>query len=144
MHILDIFSQINTPVFLAPQYEVSESPFRRICKRLGADVVLTEFVSADRIILGNRDIRTLKFNSDERPIGVQIFGSDTKIMLDASQWIEDTLSPDFIDINFGCPSKTVVKANGGSACLKDLKLVYNIIKSVSQSISTPVRAQETR
>lgn len=138
MSILSIFSRINTPLFLAPQFEVSESPFRRICRRLGADVVLTEFVSADRICRGNRNIRTLQFNEDERPIGAQIFGSDPKIMVDAAKWIEENLAPDFVDINFGCPSKTVVKSNGGSACLRDLDLVSDIIKSVSDSISLPV------
>lgn len=133
-----MFHKVNTPLFLAPQVGVTESPFRRICRKFGADVVLTEFVSADRICRGHRDIRTLKFNEDERPIGAQIFGSDPKIMVEAATWIEHNLSPDFIDINFGCPSKTVVKSNGGSACLRDLTLVENIIKSVVQAISLPV------
>lgn len=138
MGIKDIFLKVNTPLFLAPQYEVSESPFRRICRRLGADVVLTEFVSADRICHGNRDIRTLKFNNDERPIGAQIFGSNPKIMVEAARWIEENLSPDFIDINFGCPSKTIIKSNGGSACLKDLSLVTDIIKSIANAVAIPV------
>lgn len=138
MDILDIFHKVNTPLFLAPQFGVSESPYRRICKKLGADVVLTEFVSAERICRGNRDIRTLKFHGDERPIGAQIFGPAPDTMVEAARWIEENLAPDFMDINFGCPSKTVIKSKGGSACLKDLRLVSDIIKSVVQAVSIPV------
>ena len=103
---------------------VSESPFRRLCRRFGADVVVTEFLSAEGIRRENEaTIRKLRFGPDERPIGVQIFGADPVAMGEAAAFVTDVFAPEFIDINFGCPVKKVVKRNGGSGCLKDLNLV---------------------
>ncbi|MSR22558.1 MAG: tRNA dihydrouridine synthase DusB [Gemmatimonadetes bacterium] len=127
-----------TPLYLAPQAGVSESPFRRLCRRFGADVVVSEFVSADGICRGNeRSLGYLRFAEEERPIGVQIFGSDPAMMADAAAYVHEAFGPDFIDINFGCPVKKVVKRNGGSGCLKDLDLVARIIRSVADATTMP-------
>lgn len=129
----------STPLFLAPQAGVSESPFRRLCRRFGADVVVSEFVSADGICQGNERTREyLRFDEEERPIGVQIFGSDPGTMGEAAGLVTDLFAPDFIDINFGCPVKKVVKRNGGSGCLRDLDLVQDIIREVVRATPLPV------
>lgn len=126
------------PLYLAPMAGVSESPFRRLCRRFGADVVVTEFLSAEGIRRENEaTLAKLRFDSDERPIGVQIFGSDPVAMGEAATLVTDVFQPEFIDINFGCPVKKVVKRNGGSGCLKDLDLVQRIIRAVSAAITTP-------
>jgi tRNA-dihydrouridine synthase B len=127
------------PLYLAPMAGVSESPFRRLCRRFGADVVVTEFLSAEGIRRENEaTLAKLRFGADERPIGVQIFGSDPVAMGEAAALVTDVFQPEFIDINFGCPVKKVVKRNGGSGCLKDLDLVQTIIRSVSASTHLPV------
>src|SRR5687767_2750481 len=118
---------------------VSESPFRRLCRRFGADVLVTEFLSAEGIRRENEaTLSKLRFGPDERPIGVQIFGSDAAAMGEAAALVTDVFQPEFIDINFGCPVKKVVKRNGGSGCLKDLDLVQRIIGTVSASTHLPV------
>jgi tRNA-dihydrouridine synthase B len=118
---------------------VSESPFRRLCRRFGADVVVTEFLSAEGIRRENEaTIAKLRFGSDERPIGVQIFGADPYAMGEAARLVTDVFQPEFIDINFGCPVKKVVKRNGGSGCLKDLSLVEAVIRSVAAATALPV------
>ncbi len=137
--LFELFARHRTPLFLAPQAGVSESPFRRLCRRFGADVVSTEFVSADGIVQGNRRTRDhLRFADDERPIGIQIFGSDPKTMGEASALVTDLFQPDYVDINFGCPVKKIVKRNGGSGCLRDLDLVERIIKAVAANTHLPV------
>src|SRR5687767_7386442 len=129
----------RVPLYLAPMAGVSESPFRRLCRRFGADVVVTEFLSAEGIRRENEaTIAKLRFGSDERPIGVQIFGSDPEAMGDAARLVTDVFAPEFIDINFGCPVKKVVKRNGGSGCLKDMSLVQGIIRAVKDSTHLPV------
>ena len=127
------------PLYLAPMAGVSESPFRRICRRFGADVVVTEFLSAEGIRRENEaTISKLRFGTDERPIGVQIFGGEPDAMGEAAALVTDVFAPEFIDINFGCPVKKVVKRNGGSGCLKDLGLVTSVIRAVSRSTHLPV------
>jgi nifR3 family TIM-barrel protein len=129
----------NVPLYLAPMAGVSESPFRRLCRRFGADVVVTEFLSAEGIRRENEaTISKLRFGPDERPIGVQIFGADPVAMGEAAAFVTDIFAPEFIDINFGCPVKKVVKRNGGSGCLKDLDLVQTVIRAVAKSTSLPV------
>lgn len=126
------------PLYLAPQAGVSESPFRRLCRRFGADIVLSEFVSAEGILHGNdRTLDYLRFSEAERPIGVQIFGADPSRMAEAARFVADTFRPDFIDINFGCPVKKVVKRNGGSGCLRDLGLVSRIVAAVAAATTLP-------
>jgi nifR3 family TIM-barrel protein len=129
----------DIPLYLAPMAGVSESPFRRLCRRFGADVVVTEFLSAEGIRRENpATLDKLRFGPDERPIGVQIFGADPVAMGEASALVTDVFQPEFIDINFGCPVKKVVKRNGGSGCLRDLDLVQRIIRSVAASTHLPV------
>src|SRR4051812_3667719 len=129
----------KVPLYLAPMAGVSESPFRRLCARFGADVVITEFLSAEGIRRENpATVAKLRFGADERPIGVQIFGADPVAMGEAARLVTDVFQPEFIDINFGCPVKKVVKRNGGSGCLRDLDLVQQVIRAVSAGTHLPV------
>ena len=129
----------RVPLYLAPMAGVSESPFRRLCRRFGADVVVTEFLSAEGIRRENEaTIAKLRFGEDERPIGVQIFGADPGAMGEAAAFVTDVFQPEFIDINFGCPVKKVVRRNGGSGCLRDLGLVQSVIRAVSAATHLPV------
>jgi tRNA-dihydrouridine synthase B len=129
----------SVPLYLAPMAGVSESPFRRLCRRFGADVVVTEFLSAEGIRRDNpATVSKLRFGADEHPIGVQIFGADPVAMGEAAGFVTDVFQPDFIDINFGCPVKKVVKRNGGSGCLRDLSLVGDVIRAVVRSTHLPV------
>jgi nifR3 family TIM-barrel protein len=129
----------SVPLYLAPMAGVSESPFRRLCRGHGADVVVTEFLSAEGIRRENEaTLSKLRFEPSERPIGVQIFGADPVAMGEAATLVTDVFQPEFIDINFGCPVKKVVKRNGGSGCLKDLGLVQDVIRAVARSTHLPV------
>src|SRR5438105_9946473 len=127
------------PLFLAPMAGVSESPFRQICRRYGADVVVSEFISSVGISLGiERVLAEMRFEPVERPIGIQIYGADATIMARAAAMVTELFEPDFVDINFGCPVKKVVRNNGGSGCLKDLGLVQEIIGAVRSATHLPV------
>ncbi len=129
----------RVPLFLAPMAGVSESPFRRLCRRFGADVVVTEFLSAEGIRRENAaTIARLRFGDDERTIGVQIFGADPAAMAEAAALVTDVFAPEYIDINFGCPVKKVVKRNGGSGCLRDLSLVEGVIRAVARATPLPI------
>ncbi len=127
------------PLILAPMAGVSEAPFRQICRRMGADVVLSEFLSSEAI---RRRIRTTlegaEFEPVERPIGIQIYGADPNAMAEAAGLITEHYQPEFIDINFGCPVKKVVQRNGGSGCLRDMDLVARIIRAVIAATHLPV------
>jgi nifR3 family TIM-barrel protein len=127
------------PLLLAPMAGVSEAPFRQICRRMGADVVLSEFLSSEAI---RRRIRTTlegaEFEEVERPIGIQIYGADPNAMAEAAGLITEHYRPEFIDINFGCPVKKVVQRNGGSGCLRDMDLVARIIRAVIGATHIPV------
>ncbi|HEV2078796.1 MAG TPA: tRNA dihydrouridine synthase DusB [Allosphingosinicella sp.] len=139
MTYLDLLESGRIPLYLAPQAGVSESPFRRLCRAFGADVVVSEFVSSEGI--RRNDPKTheyLGFDDEERPIGIQIFGADPAAMAEAAALVEEVYAPDFVDINFGCPVKKVVKRNGGSGCLRDLDLVQSIIGAVRGAVSLPV------
>lgn len=130
---------VAVPLVLAPMAGVSESPFRRLCRRHGADVVITEFLSAEGIRRENAaTLDKLRFGAEERPIGVQIFGAEPDAMAAAAALVTDVFQPEFIDINFGCPVKKVVRRNGGSGCLKDLDLVQEIIRAVVRATHLPV------
>lgn len=132
---------VSTPVplFLAPMAGVSESPFRQVCRRYGADVVVSEFISSVGISLGiQRVIADMRFEECERPIGIQIYGADAPVMARAAAMVTELCRPDFVDINFGCPVKKVVRNNGGSGCLKDLDLVTGIIRAVRGATHLPV------
>jgi tRNA-dihydrouridine synthase B len=136
---LEQFQRGHVPLILAPQAGVSESPFRRLCRAYGADVVVSEFVSSEGIRRNDRRTHEyLRFHDEERPIGIQIFGADPVAMAEAAALVEEVYRPDFLDINFGCPVKKVVNRNGGSGCLRDLDLVQQIIRAVRRAISIPV------
>jgi len=130
---------LETPLILAPMAGVSEAPFRHVCRRLGADVLMTEFLNAEAIRRGiRRTLEGCEFAPGERPIGIQIYGADPEAMARAAAIVTETYQPDFIDINFGCPVKKVVQRNGGSGCLKDMDLVERIIRDVVAATHLPV------
>jgi tRNA-dihydrouridine synthase B len=127
------------PLFLAPMSGVSESPFRLLCRSFGADVVVSEFISAVGVARGLEHLfDDMRFEQAERPIGIQLYGADATVMARAAEMVTEACRPDFIDINFGCPVKKVVKNNGGSGCLKDLDLVARIIRAVRTATHLPV------
>ena len=129
----------EVPLILAPMAGVSEAPFRQICRRMGADILMSEFLSSEAL---RRRIRSTlegaEFEEIERPIGIQIYGSDANAMAEAAGLITEVYQPEFIDINFGCPVKKVVQRNGGSGCLRDLDLVDQIIRAVIGATHLPV------
>ena len=127
------------PLFLAPMAGISEPPFRRISRQLGADVVLTEFLNSEAI--RRRITATLEgceFDEVERPIGIQIYGAHPDAMAQATALVTEHYQPDFIDINFGCPVKKVVQRNGGSGCLRDMDLVGRIIRDCVAATHLPI------
>jgi len=127
------------PLILAPMAGVSERPYRLVCRRHGADVVVSEFLSAEGLRRGSeRSFAMAAFEAEERPIGIQIFGSDPRAMGEAAALVTEAFQPEFVDINFGCPVKKVVKRNGGSGCLRDLDLVQAIIRAVAAATPLPV------
>jgi nifR3 family TIM-barrel protein len=122
---------------------VTNTVFRRLCKNLGADVLTTEFVSAEGILHRNeRTQRYIQFQPDERPVGVQLFGANPERLAEAAKAVIDWVSPDFIDLNFGCPVNKVVSRNGGSSLLKDCPLLKQVAASVVAAAgSVPVTAK---
>jgi tRNA-dihydrouridine synthase B len=127
------------PLFLAPRAGVSEPPFRRLCRSFGADVVVSEFLSCEGLRRGVKNVHDgAYFTEAERPIGIQLYGADAGAMAEAAELVTWHYAPDFIDINFGCPVKRVVRWNGGSGCLKDLGLVAAIIRAVRDATGLPV------
>ncbi len=127
------------PLILAPMAGVSEAPFRQICRAMGADVVLSEFLSSEAIRRRIRNtLEGAEFEEIERPIGIQIYGADPNGMAEAAGLITEHYRPEFIDINFGCPVKKVVQRNGGSGCLRDLDLVDRIMRAVIGATHLPV------
>src|SRR5205809_8062775 len=114
---------------------VSDKIFRQLCKEHGADILTTEFVSAEGIFRRNQRTREyLDFDEIERPIGVQLFGADSEHMAEAARQVIDWVAPDFIDLNFGCPVNKVVAKNGGSALLKDCPTLSNVAKKVVAAV----------
>jgi tRNA-dihydrouridine synthase B len=132
-------TEFDVPLLLAPMAGVSEPPFRQICRRFGADVVVSEFISAVGVSLGiQRVLADMRFEEVERPIGIQLYGADADVMARAAAMVTEAFHPDYLDINFGCPVKKVVRNNGGSGCLKDLSLVADIIRAVRAATDLPV------
>lgn len=130
-------------LFLAPMAGVTNTVFRKLCRGLGADVLTTEFVSAEGILHRNeRTRRFLEFDPSERPLGVQLFGADPERLAEAVRSVVDWVAPDFIDLNFGCPVNKVVCKNGGSALLRDCPLLASVARSVVAAAgSVPVTAK---
>ncbi|HEY2102157.1 MAG TPA: tRNA dihydrouridine synthase DusB [Chthoniobacterales bacterium] len=137
------FSEANFPLYLAPMAGVTDKIFRQICKRYGADVVVTEFVSAEGVFRRNERTRGyLDFDDIERPLGVQLFGADAAHMAEAARQVVDWVAPDFIDLNFGCPVNKVVAKNGGSSLLRDCPALANVAESVVHAVAPiPVTAK---
>ena len=128
--------QNQFPLYLAPMAGVSDKIFRQLCKEYGADVLTTEFVSAEGIFRRNERTREyLDFDDIERPLGVQLFGGDAAHMAEAAKQVVDWVQPDFVDLNFGCPVNKVVCKNGGSALLKDCPTLANVAQSVVRAIA---------
>ncbi|HSJ04268.1 MAG TPA: tRNA dihydrouridine synthase DusB [Verrucomicrobium sp.] len=130
------------PLYLAPMAGVTDMVFRSLCKELGADVMVTEFVSAEGIL--QADERTRKyteFDDAQRAVGVQLFGADGQRMGEAARKIVDWKRPDFIDINFGCPVNKVVAKNGGSSLLKDCPLLTSVASGIVKAVTVPVTAK---
>lgn len=124
------------PLYLAPMAGVTNKIFRQICKEFGADVLTTEFVSAEGIFRRNERTREyLEFDEIERPIGVQLFGANAEHMAEAAKQVVDWVEPDFVDLNFGCPVNKVVSKNGGSALLKDCPTLARVAGAVVRAIS---------
>ena len=127
--------QNRFPLYLAPMAGVSDKIFRQLCKEYGADVLTTEFVSAEGIFRRNERTREyLDFDEIERPIGVQLFGANAQHMAEAAKQVVDWVRPDFVDLNFGCPVNKVVCKNGGSALLKDCPTLANVASEVVRAI----------
>lgn len=137
--MLPWFQNESFPLYLAPMAGVTDVVFRSICKDLGADVMVTEFVSSEGII--RQDERTRKyteFTDQQRPVGVQLFGADGERMGEAAKKIIDWKEPDFIDINFGCPVNKVVAKNGGSSLLKDCPMLASVASGVAKAVGEQV------
>ena len=129
----------RVPLFLAPMAGVSEPPFRLLCRGFGADVVVSEFLSSEGLRRGRKSVHDgAYFTAAERPIGIQLYGADPAAMAEAARLVTQHYGPDFLDVNFGCPVKKVVRRNGGSGCLKDLDLVERIVRAVRGATHLPV------
>lgn len=142
--MLPWFQNDAFPLYLAPMAGVTDVVFRQICKELGADVMVTEFVSAEGIM--QADERTRKyteFTDEQRPVGVQLFGADGARMGEAARKVVDWKRPDFIDINFGCPVNKVVSKNGGSSLLRDCPVLESVARGVAEACEgiVPVTAK---
>lgn len=126
------------PLFLAPMEDVTDIGFRKMCKRFGAAMVYTEFVSADAVIRSIKStLNKIVIDEEERPVGIQIYGKDVESMVEAAKIVEQ-VKPDVIDINFGCPVKKVANKGAGSGMLKNIPLLLEITREVVKAVNTPV------
>jgi len=132
--------EISNQVVLAPMAGITNSAYRRICKEMGVGLVYAEMVSDKAIVYNNKKtIDLLYMTEEERPISQQIFGSDVDSFVEAAKFIEREMKPDIIDINMGCPvPKVAVRAQAGSALLKNPDKIYEVVKNVVNSVSVPV------
>ena len=128
----------DRPLFLAPMEDVTDIGFRKMCKRFGAAMVYTEFVSADAVIRNIKStLAKIVIDDSERPVGIQIYGRDVASMVEAAKIVEQ-VRPDVIDINFGCPVKKVANKGAGSGMLKNIPLLLDITRGVVKAVKTPV------
>jgi tRNA-dihydrouridine synthase B len=127
------------PLFLAPMEDVTDIGFRMLCKRYGASMVYTEFVSAEALVRSVKStVNKLTISDEERPVGIQIYGRDVESMVEAAKIVEDQAHPDVIDINFGCPVKKVAGKGAGAGMLQNVPLLLDITKNVVKAVNTPV------
>ena len=128
----------NMPVCLAPMEDVTDPAFRLMCKRFGADMVYTEFVSADALIRSiDKTMKKLTINEAERPVAIQIYGRDTGTMVEAAKIVEEA-KPDILDLNFGCPVKRVAVKGAGAGMLQNIPKMLEITREVVKAVSIPV------
>ena len=128
----------NFPLLLAPMEDVSDPPFRALCKEQGADVVYTEFISSEGLIRSaQKSVMKLDIFEKERPVGIQIFGANLDSMLQSVEIVE-SVKPDIIDINFGCPVKKVVSKGAGAGILKDIDLMVSLTKEMCKRTNLPI------
>lgn len=128
----------NFPLLLAPMEDVSDPPFRALCKEQGADVVYTEFISSEGLIRdAAKSVMKLDIYEKERPVGIQIFGANLESMLKSVEIVEAS-GPDIIDINFGCPVKKVVSKGAGAGILKDIDLMVSLTEAMVKHTKLPV------
>lgn len=126
------------PLMLAPMEDVTDIGFRRLCKRYGAAMVYTEFVSAEALVRSVKStMDKLMISDDERPVGIQIYGRDAESMAEAARIVEQA-GPDLIDLNFGCPVKKVAGKGAGAGMLRDIPLLLKITKAVVDAVKVPV------
>lgn len=126
------------PVILAPMEDVSDPPFRYVCKMFGADITYTEFISSEGLIRdAAKSLKKLEFTDFERPIGIQIFGHDILSMVRAAKYAEES-NPDIIDINYGCPVKKVAEKGAGSGILNDIPKMVRMTEAVVKAVGKPV------
>lgn len=126
------------PLFLAPMEDVTDIGFRMLCKRFRAAMVYTEFVSAEALVRNIKStINKLSIADSERPVGIQIYGRDVESMVEAAKIVEQ-VSPDVIDLNFGCPVKKVASKGAGSGMLRNIPLLLDITREVVKAVKTPV------
>ena len=126
------------PLLLAPMEDVSDPPFRALCKEQGADVVYTEFISSEGLIRdAAKSVQKLDIYDKERPVGIQIFGANLESMLRTVEIVEKS-NPDFIDINFGCPVKKVVSKGAGAGILKDIPLMVRLTEAMVKHTHLPI------
>lgn len=131
--------ELSNPVFLSPMAGVTDLPFRLICKEMGCSLVYSEMISAKGILYNNQNTKEmLKIDKSERPIAIQLFGSDPKILGDIAEKLNDFENIDIIDINMGCPAPKIVKNGEGSALMREPAKVGEIVKSVVSKTSKPV------
>lgn len=128
----------SQPVFLAPMEDVTDPPFRLLCKQFGADMVYTEFVSSDALIREvNRTVQKLTVLDGERPVGIQIYGRQTDAMVRAAEMVEQA-GPELLDLNFGCPVKKVAGKGGGAGMLQNIPGMIEITRAVVDAVKIPV------
>lgn len=128
----------DRPLFLAPMEDVTDIGFRKLCKRFGASMVYTEFVSAEALVRSIKStVSKLIISDDERPVGIQIYGRDTEAMVEAAKIVEEA-HPDVIDLNFGCPVKKVAGKGAGAGMLQNIPLMLDITREVVKAVHTPV------
>lgn len=128
----------DLPLLLAPMEDITDPPFRALCKRMGADVMITEFISSEGLIRdAAKSLVKLDFDESERPVGIQIFGHDLLAMCRAAE-VAETANPDFIDINWGCPVKKVAVKGAGAGVLNDIPKMVRITEAVVKSTKLPV------
>ena len=131
----------DRPLILAPMEEVTNPPFRKFCKRYGADWLYSEFVSADALVRSiNKTVKKLTIEENERPVTIQIYGRFIDSMVEAAKIVEE-VQPDFIDINFGCPVKRVAAKGAGAGMLRDVPLMVEMAKQIVQAVKIPVTAK---